>query len=776
MKRIAVVGNYLPRICGIATFTTDLCESLAAQFPDATFFAVPVNDTEAGYNYPPRVRFELRQNDLTSYRQAADFLNINKVNLVCLQHEFGIYGGPEGSHVLSLLRDLRAPVITTLHTIPGQPNPIQREVLAEIVERSERVATMSNKGIEFLRDRYGVPADKAVFIPHGIYDMPFTDPNFYKDHFGVEGKFVILTFGLLGRNKGIENVIQALPEVLKHCPNAVYMVVGATHPHVVRSEGESYRLYLQLMARKLGVEQNVIFHNRFVSQEEMIEAIGTADIYVTPYMNKEQITSGTLAYALGAGKAVISTPYWHAEELLADGKGIIVPFGDAKALADAVIDLVKDETRRHAIRKQAYLCGRNMIWPAVAQEYMRTFERAWQERAALPRVVYYAKTLADGQIELPPFNLSHLSRMTDDVGILQHAIGTVPNYSEGYTTDDNARGLIFAVLLEELGKEGLRQLNGLASRCLAFLWHAFNNQNGHFRNFMGYDRRWLEEKGSKDSHARALWGLATVLGRSRHEGLRRAAARLFERTLPTVREFDDLRSVAFTLIALNTYLCHFPGDRAAQEMRATLAERLYKVYQKNTSAAWNWFEDQLTYANASLPHALLLSGQGMQQKAMEAAGLETLEWLVSIQTSSEGHFLPVGNQGFYPRGGNRARFDQQPIEAHATISACIDAYHLTGQAWWKQEAIRAFEWFVGRNDVGTALYDPLTGGCCDGLSTEGPSANQGAESTLVFLLSLAELQLLEYIIPADREPSKAKGLTRAPKSVKVAEKFAKISP
>ena len=776
MKRIAIVGNYLPRICGIATFTTDLCESLAAEFPDATFFALPVNDTEAGYNYPPRVRFELRQNDLASYRQAADFLNINKVNLVCLQHEFGIYGGPAGSHVLSLLRDLRAPVITTLHTIPAQPNPIQREVLSEIAQRSERVISMSDKGIEFLRERYGIPPQKVVFIPHGIYDMPFTDPNFYKDHFGVEGKFVILTFGLLGRSKGIESVIKALPEILKHCPNAVYMVVGATHPHIVKSEGESYRISLQVMARKLGVEQNVIFHNRFVSQEEMIEAIGTADLYVTPYLNKEQITSGTLAYALGAGKAVISTPYWHAEELLADGKGVIVPFGDPKTLAEAVVDLVEDETRRHAIRKQAYLLGRNMIWPVVAQEYMKTFEGAWQERAALPRVVYNAKTLADGQIELPPFNLTHLHRLTDDVGIFQHAIGPVPNYSEGYTTDDNARGLIFAILLEELGKEGLRQLNGLATRCLAFLWHAYNNQNGHFRNFMGYDRRWLEERGSPDSHARALWGLATVLGRSRHEGLRRAAARLFERTLPAAREFStDLRSIAFTLIALHTYLRQFPGDRAAQEVRATLAERLYEAYQKNASPDWNWFENQLTYANASLPHALLLSGQAMQQKDMEAAGLESLDWLIAEQTSSEGHFIPIGNHGFYPRGGNRARFDQQPIEAHATISACIDAFHLTGQAWWKHEAIRAFEWFVGRNDVGAPLYDSLTGGCCDGLSTEGASANQGAESTLVFLLSLAELRLLEYIIPAVREKTAADAQKPAPKPQKTPQQLSAVN-
>jgi glycosyltransferase involved in cell wall biosynthesis len=774
MKRIAIVGNYLPRKCGIATFTTDLSESLAAQFPDITFFAVPVNDTEAGYNYPPRVRFELRQNDIASYRQAADFLNVNKVNLVCMQHEFGIYGGPDGSHVLSLLRDLRAPVITTLHTIPAEPSPNQREVLAEIVERSERVVTMCDKGVEFLRDRYGVPDNKVVFIHHGIYDVPFTDTSFYKDHFGVEGKFVILTFGILSRNKGIENAIRALPEILSRCPNAVYMVVGATHPNVIRSEGESYRLSLQLLARKLGVEQNVIFHNRFVSQEEMTEFIGAADVYVTPYLNKEQITSGTLAYALGSGKAVISTPYWHAEELLAEGKGILVPFGDSKALAAAVVDLIEDDTHRHAIRKQAYLYGRNMIWPAVAQEYMRTFERAWQQRATLPRVIYSAKTLADGQIELPTFNLTHLHRLTDDVGILQHAIGSVPNYSEGYTTDDNARGLIFAILLEELGKDSLRHLNGLATRCLAFLWHAYNKENGHFRNFMAYDRRWLEEKGSPDSHARALWGLATVLGRSHQEGLRRAAARLFERTLPAARDFHDLRSVSFTLLALSTYLRQFPGDRAAQEIRTSHAERLYDAYQKTAASDWHWFDNKLTYANAALPHALLLSGQGMQQKMMEATALEALEWLMSVQTSDEGHFIPIGNDGFYARGGNRAHFDQQPIEAHATISACIDAFHVTGQEWWKQEALRTFEWFLGRNDVGATLYDPLTGGCGDGLSAEGPSANQGSESTLVFLLALAELRLLEYIIPAGRAKIKADVQIPTPKLRKPSQQLSEV--
>jgi glycosyltransferase involved in cell wall biosynthesis len=321
LKRIAVIGNYVPRQCGIATFTTDLCESLAAQFPELNCFAIPVNDTENGYVYPPRVRFELREGDLTSYRQAADFLNINRVDLVCLQHEFGIFGGPDGSHILWLVRDLRSPVVTTLHTIPSRPTSAQRKVLLEIAARSDRLVVMSRKGADFLRGLYGVAPEKIDLIPHGIHDVPFTDPNYYKDHFGVEGKFVILSFGLLGRNKGIEDLIRALRLVLIRCPQAVLMVVGATHPNILRTEGESYRLSLQQLAQELGVAQNVIFHNRFVSLEELIEFIGAADLYVTPYLNQDQITSGTLAYALGAGKAVVSTPYWYAEELLADGAG-----------------------------------------------------------------------------------------------------------------------------------------------------------------------------------------------------------------------------------------------------------------------------------------------------------------------------------------------------------------------------------------------------------------------------------------------------------------------
>lgn len=752
MKRIAVVGNYQPRQCGIATFTTDLCEALASQFPDTSCFALPVNDREEGYDYPPRVRFALSEQDLTTYRQAADFLNISKIDLVCLQHEFGIYGGPDGSHVLSLLGDLRAPVVTTLHTIPHCPTPGQRKVLGEILDRSDRLVVMTKKGKEFLGKIYRVSDDKIDVIPHGIHDVPFADPNYYKDTFGVEGKRVLLSFGLLSRNKGIENIIHALPEVLEQFPETVLMVVGATHPHVIQHEGESYRLSLQRLAHDLNVENNVIFHDRFVSLEELIEFIGVADIYVTPYLNRDQIVSGTLAYAFGSGKAVISTPYWHAEELLADGGGLLVPFDSPDALAHAILHLLEDETLRHTIRKQAYLAGRQMIWPIAAQQYYGSFRKACEAGSARPRVAFAARTLGERLAELPPLGLGHLRRLTDDAGILQHAVAAVPNYGEGYTTDDNARALMLTVYLEELGKNLGGETGELAARYLAFLWHAHNPENGCFRNFMAYDRRWLEECGSVDSRARAIWALATVLGRSRQEGLRRAAARLLELTISAARDFTDLRPAAYTILGLSDYLPHFSGDRVAQEIRAALAERLYAAFERCSLPEWPWFEDKLTYANAVLPHALLLCGRSPDRPEWLAAALRSLDWLMAIQTSPAGNFAPVGNQGFYDRGGTPARFDQQPIDAHATVSACIDAYRVTGEDRWRRRARWTFEWFLGRNDLGLSLYDPVTGGCCDGLSAEVASVNQGAESTLAFLLSLVELRLFEQRTPIDHHP------------------------
>lgn len=742
IKRISFIGNYLPRQCGIATFTTDLCEAVASAYPATTCIALPVNDTEAGYDYPSRVRFELAEKDIESYRRAADFLNINNVDLVCLQFEYGIFGGKAGSHILALLRELRMPVVTTLHTILNEPDPDQRRVLEEVAALSDRLVVMSERGSEFLQAVYGVPPEKIDLIPHGIPDVPFVDPSFNKDLFGVEGKTVLLSFGLLSANKGIETVISALPAIVARNPDVVYIVVGATHPHVIRHEGETYRLSLQWLAQEKGVDGHVIFYNRFVSLEELVEFISVADIYITPYLNAQQITSGTLAYTVGAGKAVISTPYWYAEELLSEGRGVLVPFRDPAALAERVIYLMENEAERHAMRKRAYLFGRSMVWPEVAHRYMESFNRARAERRHFAPPGFAAKALDKHPGDLPPLNLDHLRQMTDETGMLQHAIFTVPNYREGYCTDDNARALMVSALIEALGIEERFEL---ASRYLAFLWYAFNTETKRFRNFLDYQRQWPEDRGSDDSHGRALWALGTVLGNANTPALQSMAGWLFEQALPAIRETTSPRAWAFALIGIHEYLRRFAGDRRAGQVREELAGRLLALYQSHRSDEWPWFEDGLSYCNAALPHALMMCGQSMANTAMAEAGLESLRWLTDLQRSDAGggHFVPIGSHGFYPRGGERARFDQQPVEAQAMVSACLEAARVTGDRRWNKEARRAFDWFIGRNDLNLPIYDPTTGGCRDGLHPDRPNENQGAESTLAFLQALLELRLAE---------------------------------
>jgi glycosyltransferase involved in cell wall biosynthesis len=742
INRIGFIGNYMPRQCGIATFTTDLCEAIATEYEGTTCIALPVNDLEAGYAYPARVRFELTEKDIDSYRRAADFLNINSVDLVCLQHEYGIFGGRAGSHILALLRELRMPIVTTFHTILHDPDPDQQQVLEEVAALSDRLVVMSERGREFLEKIYGIQPEKIDFIPHGIPDVPFMDPSFHKDLFGVEGKTVLLSFGLLSANKGIETVIAALPAIVARYPNVVYIILGATHPQVVRNEGETYRLSLQWLAHEKGVEGQVIFYNRFVSLEELVKFIGAADIYITPYLDEVQITSGTLAYTLGAGKAVISTPYWYAEEMLAEERGALVPFRDPAALAEQVIDLLDNEPKRHAMRKRAYLFGRAMVWPRVARRYMESFKLARAERRHFTPPGFAVKPLEKRPGELPPLKLDHLHLMTDDTGMLQHASFTVPNYREGYSIDDNARALIVSTHLEELGSgEAFK----LASRYLAFIGYAFNTETGRFRNFMDYQRNWLEENGSDDSHGRTLWALGTVLGRSNTSALQSMAGWVFEQALPAILKTTSPRAWAFALIGIHEYLRRFEGDRRANQVRDELAGRLLTLYKNSRSDEWCWYEAGLTYCNAVLPQALLMCGQWIPDNAMTEVGLESLHWLADLQRADAagGHFVPIGSNGFYQRGGERARFDQQPVEAQTMASACLEAYRSTGDKRWHKEARRAFEWFLGRNDLNLPVYDPTTGGCRDGLHPDRPNENQGAESTLAFLQTLLELRLAE---------------------------------
>ncbi|GHV64147.1 glycosyl transferase [Spirochaetia bacterium] len=752
---IAFIGNYLPRQCGIATFTTSLCESVAAVRPGLSCFAVPITDISEGYDYPDRVRFEIEEKNLESYRRAADFLNSNNPDIVCLQHEYGIFGGEDGIFLLSLIRKLRMPIVTTLHTIMQNPSSRQRRILGEIADRSSFVAVMTEKAVELISSVYNVSQSKIRLIPHGIPDMPFIDPSFYKAQYDLAEKTVLLTFGLLSPNKGIEQVIRALPGIIKVKPETIYIVLGATHPGLIRHEGEAYRLSLQQLAAELHVEKHVLFRNRFVSADELKEFLVMADIYITPYLYEEQITSGTLAYSFGIGNAIVSTPYWHAAELLAEGRGILVPFRSPEAIAEAVIHLASNETERNAMRKNAYLAGREMIWPNVARKYVELFTEARQtyhNQVTLPLGGFFSE---EEQNELPRLKLDHIQRLTDDTGMFQHAVYTVPNYNEGYCADDNARALILMVLLAAQADEENPEFDRLAGIYLGLLQFAYNEKSGRFRNFLNFDRTWVDETASEDSHGRVVWALGTCLGKYHNPGFQGTAAKLFEQGLPIVTQFSSPRALAFSIIAIHEYLQRFSGDRLADGIREELSIRLFNLYKKNAHPEWPWFEPYLTYDNAKLSQALILSGSDTGNTEMLEAGMMSLKWLMETQTSPHGHFRPIGSDRVYNRGGEKPLFDQQPLEANSAISACLEAYRISGDMFWRREAQRAFRWYLGGNDLSLFVFDASSGGCHDGLHVDRLNQNEGAESTLAFQIALAEMKEAEKRIILE-EPIRSK--------------------
>ena len=740
---VAVIGNYLPRQCGIATFTTDLVEGLSAEAPDIYCWAAAMNDKPEGYPYPEKVRFEINQNKLTDYSVASQFLNISQTDIVCLQHEYGLFGGPAGSHLLKLLGDLRMPVVTTLHTILKDPAPEYRDIMCKLSDLSDKLVVMSHKASDFLKDIYAVSEEKIAFIHHGIPDTPFIDSSFNKDKFGVEGKKVLLTFGLLSPNKGIENVLQALPAVIKKHSDVVYIILGATHPHILKVHGDAYRIMLQQLVRKLDIGEHVIFQNRFVTLRELCEFLGIADIYVTPYLDEAQITSGTLAYAMGTGKAVISTPYWYATEMLAEGRGRIVPFRNPDAIAEQIIELLDNDVERHAMRKNAYTFSREAVWKEVSRKYLQVFSEARQNRTRKPRPrhSYVENIKAITKFELPEIKLDHLKAFTDDTGILQHANYTIPDRTHGYCTDDNARALLVAAMGQKyLPTNGLG-LDFLSGHYLGFLLYAFNEKNGRFRNFMTYSRQWMEEIGSEDAHGRAIWCLGKAVAFFQNPGHLAMTTTLFNKALRAVENFRSPRAIAFSLVGMHAYLHKFSGDSDVRRIREIFADRLFNQFKNNATDDWLWLENALNYANGKLPHALLLTGHRMQRNDMIEMGLNSLKWLLAIQTE-DNHFVPIGSNGWYEKGGPRARFDQQPVEANAMVEACVEAFNVTRDKSWFDNAVMCFNWFLGHNDLNMPLYDPKTGGCRDGLMADGINQNQGAESSLAWLLSLMTLQKL----------------------------------
>jgi glycosyltransferase involved in cell wall biosynthesis len=736
---IVLIGNYLPRRCGIATFTTHLLESITLNVTDVDCWAVAMNDRPEGYSYSSQVRLEINQNQLNEYSLVAEQLNLNQVDVVSVQHEYGIFGGLRGSFILELLSDLKMPIVTTLHTLLEDPTDIERNIIVQLAELSDRLVVMSERSVSFLHDIYRIEAEKIVLIHHGIPDVPLLESSTYKGKFDVSEKMVLLTFGLLSPGKGIETVIDALPEIVKTHPDVIYMVVGATHPHLKAEQGEDYRISLHMRTKELGVEDHVVFHDHFVEDQDLLEFIGAADIYVTPYLNEAQIISGTLAYALGMGKAVISTPFLHAQELLADGRGRLFPFRDHVQLAREVIELLDHPDILRTMKQKAYDYGRQMIWSHVASRYIETFEQARHHRLRKSVPAHNLSPLGLRQQTLPEIKFDHLLRMTDGVGMLQHSRFTVPNREHGYCVDDNARALIVTVNAQDF-KPLDTSLKDLASVYLSFIDHAFNHVTGLFRNFMSYERLWLEEKGSEDSHGRALWSLGVAVALGRNEGQVRHAADLFQRALPAVEQFTSPRAVAFTIIGIHAFLSRYPGDSQMETTCEILSNKVMQCFRNTASEDWPWCEDTLTYDNARVPQALLLSGQLFGDDNMLQAALRALDWLKEIQHDESGcYFAAIGNDGWFVRGGHKAQFDQQPIEAAAMIDACIDAFNYTRDETWITYAYRCLDWFQGDNELHISLYDHTTGGCRDGLQPQGTNENQGAESTLSWLMALLNI-------------------------------------
>ena len=738
IQRIAFIGNHLPRRCGIATFTNDLHRAVAMARSDLETGVVAMTDPGGVYNYPQAVRLAIQDENIGEYVAGAAFLNNAGFDVVSLQHEYGIFGGQAGGNITELLSRLEMPVVTTLHTVLAKPTPAQHDVMQRIIDISAKVVVMSEKGRQLLRSAHDVPASKIETIPHGIPDLPFRETHSAKAKLGFTGQTVILTFGLLSPNKGIETMLDAMPGIIKLCPDVVYVVLGATHPNLVRQQGEAYRHGLMTRVRDLGIQDHVVFFNQFVEQSTLLDFISMCDVYVTPYLNEAQMTSGTLAYSFGLGKAVVSTPYWHAKELLGDGRGILVPFGDAKAISSEIAALLTNDVRRHAMRKRAYASSRSMTWRETAERYLAVFERAREQ--SIEKILPAAAPSISVGNAIPELRIAHFLSLCDGTGILQHAVHSVPDRAHGYCVDDNARALLLSSALAQSGDAQLLPEIGTTAFA-AFVQHAWNPDTNRFRNFMGYNRQWLEASGSEDSHGRALWALGECARSDAVPSRRKWAAALFKTALPVVETFPSPRSWVFALLGLDAYCTVETGDGVASGMRKLLADRLMALFAANQRKDWPWFEDVLAYDNARFSQALIQTGLATHTPAYIETGLRSLRWLMSIQTASSGCFRPVGSESFGKIRQMPDAFDQQPVEAWATISACLAAHRASdGEEEWSLGADRAFGWFLGKNDLQTSLVDPVTGSCSDGLHPDRANENKGAESVLSYLLGLVEMR------------------------------------
>jgi glycosyltransferase involved in cell wall biosynthesis len=739
---IAVIGNYVPRQCGIATFTSDVAEWVARTLgPGSDVFVVAMNDRQEGYDYPQMVRFEVLAINPRDYPRAADYINLSGVDLVFLQHEFGIFGGPRGSYVTDLLRDLKKPVVTTAHTVLPDPEPDRRKAMVEVAALSDSIVVMSRKSIEFLEQYYGVPPAKIHLIHHGVPDMPFAGSDQYKGRWGLEGRTVLLTFGLLHSRKGIEYMIEAMPEIVARFPDTVYVVLGATHPPLKRKEGEKYRFFLKRRARELGVEDNVVFYDRFVTLEELTAFLASCDIYVTPYLDPNQIVSGTLAYAIGLGKPVISTPYYYAEELLGEGRGVLVPARDPQAIARAATDLLGDPAGMAEMRERAYAFGRKMIWKEVSAEYVRLFERVLAGRRLAP--VAPARRHPVLLRDLPRPKLDYLVRLTDDTGVIHKSHFDIADRASGYTTEDNALALSAAVL-GHLQTDDPQSLE-LARVYIGFLRY-MQKPDGRFHDALNYDKTYADDEGSEECQGKALEGLGVTVALESDEGLASFAKALFDDALEGL-ELTSLRAMAYTVCGCYHYLTRLPGASMVVAALEREARKLLEAYRRQSSPGWEWFEDTLFYANGMMPRALLLAYRETGSEPYRQAALESLDFLTRV-SYREGMFDLVGDQGWYPRGGERAQLAQLPIEAASITSACVDAFLIERDDRYLEFARAAFEWFLGRNILDQPLYDFASFSCSDGLLLREADPNRSAEATVHWLLALLRIQTALHLEPS----------------------------
>jgi len=732
IRHLALLGNFLPRKCGIATFTTDTYTALAERYPGIQVDVYAMDDLPGQYAYPPQVTGSIAQNDRSAYLEAARKIEASGAEALWIQHEYGIFGGAAGELLLALTDRVSIPVIVTLHTILERPSADERRVMEALIRRASTLIVMAEKGREILKRVHGVDDGKIEVIPHGVPDRDFADTAAFKAKFGWEGRDVVLTFGLLASNKGIETMIEAMTTVVARHPDALYVLLGATHPNLLAHEGEAYRDRLLAQVESAGVGRNVQFVNRFVEQSDLLDYLQAADLYVTPYLNPAQITSGTLSYAVSMGKPVISTPYIHATEILADGHGVLVDFSDSAAFAREINSLLGDDAARTMLADRAYARGRTMLWARLAERAVAEIDVILDEK---PR------RIARPASELAPLHpvLTAVERMSDATGMLQHSIYSVPDRRHGYCIDDNARALILMSKIDDVDPV-------VRDRWMAiyggFVQHAWNPDKRKFRNFMNFDRTWCEDEGSEDSNGRAIWALGVTARDARAQKHRDWASVLFDETASIAFDLGSPRAHAFAMLGAAAMLEAHPGHALSREILTRFGGELVALLERTRRPAWSWFEIVLAYDNARLPEALLRAGQVLGRRDFIDTGLETLAWIVERQTSPEGRFRAVGTESFGREYAEPLPFDQQPLEAQATIDACLAGYEATDAARWAEEAIRAYRWYLGANDLDVPLASVADGGCFDGLMPTGLNRNQGAESILALQLANCAISAL----------------------------------